>query len=430
MQLLLFLQMFALIYAHSWMSCPPSFDSSVTRGGESTNVCEAKSGTLITTSVKGNDRLKVGWVSNNHGGGFVRISLVPEISSSSNPTLSAIKENVLKVACYGYDMRPGKFLNGDCNHPCNARGGCEYQSNTSDIHRYDTTVAIPTNLPTGFYILQWAALVGNGGIYNSCARIFITNDALIGNCTALTSISVPPCLRTAGGLSSSVLLDGCKMGLFCFGSGGNNVDHNIAQAPVNINCDPRASCNLAIYSNTCALEAPDIRNPTNPVASCQGYQIPINSIVNSSVGNTVTSSTGVQSSIETYPAIPTVPGATYVTVGNVVYEQLPECQCAKITPTNCPPIYGAMPTGRPNPNYERDYFPYGKINIAPIANNRTSIQCDYPINTGCPFSAERFFCYEGKLARCVWNKWVIMDCAPGTHCEDDGNGGLCVWNTQ
>lgn len=71
---------------------------------------------------------KVGWTSNNHGGGYVRLALVPE--SKMNDRQAYLK-NVLKVVCFGHDQRPGMFRFGDCKHPCNARPGCQYQSGKS-----------------------------------------------------------------------------------------------------------------------------------------------------------------------------------------------------------------------------------------------------------------------------------------------------------
>ena len=72
----------------------------------------------------------MGWTSNNHAGGFVRIALVPEGQHKSNKNF---EQNVLKVACYGKDQRPGGTRYGDCVHPCNTRPGCEYQSGWLDV---------------------------------------------------------------------------------------------------------------------------------------------------------------------------------------------------------------------------------------------------------------------------------------------------------
>lgn len=40
--------------------------------------CEREGRKKIVAEVKAGDRLKVGWTSNNHAGGWVRLSLVPE----------------------------------------------------------------------------------------------------------------------------------------------------------------------------------------------------------------------------------------------------------------------------------------------------------------------------------------------------------------
>ena len=74
--------------------------------------------------------LKVGWTSNNHGGGFVRISLVPD---GQHQDENIAINSVLKYVCYGHDTREGRTKYGDCKHPCNARGGCQYpQGNVDD----------------------------------------------------------------------------------------------------------------------------------------------------------------------------------------------------------------------------------------------------------------------------------------------------------
>ena len=55
----------------------------------------------MTTHVQAGDRLKVGWTSNNHGGGFVRLSLAPKSQISQ----ATFDQNVLKTSCYGHDER-------------------------------------------------------------------------------------------------------------------------------------------------------------------------------------------------------------------------------------------------------------------------------------------------------------------------------------
>ena len=77
---------------------------------------------------------KVGWTSNNHGGGFVRISLVPD---GQHQDENIAIRNVLKYVCYGHDTREGRTKYGDCKHPCNARGGCQYpQGSVNSIHSW------------------------------------------------------------------------------------------------------------------------------------------------------------------------------------------------------------------------------------------------------------------------------------------------------
>ena len=72
--------------------------------------------------------IMVGWTSNNHGSGYVRLALVPE---SKKDDRQAYLKNVLKVVCYGHDQRSGMFRFGYCKYPCNARPGCQYQSGKS-----------------------------------------------------------------------------------------------------------------------------------------------------------------------------------------------------------------------------------------------------------------------------------------------------------
>ena len=67
--------------------------------------------------------MQVGWPSNNHGGGFVRISLVPE---NQHQDESIALRNVF----YGHDTRAGRTRFGDCQHPCDGRGGCDYPTGT------------------------------------------------------------------------------------------------------------------------------------------------------------------------------------------------------------------------------------------------------------------------------------------------------------
>ena len=83
--------------------------------------------------------LQLGWPSNNHGGGFVRISLVP-VSQYQDEAVAL--KNVLKFVCYGHDTRPSRTRYGDCKHPCNARGGCDYPTGTFIMLQCETFMKI------------------------------------------------------------------------------------------------------------------------------------------------------------------------------------------------------------------------------------------------------------------------------------------------
>ena len=67
-----------------------------------------------------------------------------------------------------------------------------------DVERYDTTIAIPTNLPDGFYSLQVAMIVGNGGVYNSCAKLRIFGGNPSFNCWSSKAPVTYKCRRAAG----------------------------------------------------------------------------------------------------------------------------------------------------------------------------------------------------------------------------------------
>jgi hypothetical protein len=119
---------------------------SLSRTGNIKPPCESVDPTkLVGYSVKAGDRLKIGWDSGNRGAGFVRLALAPQ----SDITEAAFNKSVLKQTCFGTDSRPGRYAFGNCVHPCNARGGCEFQNAGSDNQRYDTTITVPTNLKDG-----------------------------------------------------------------------------------------------------------------------------------------------------------------------------------------------------------------------------------------------------------------------------------------
>lgn len=233
-----------IVTSHSWMTCPPSFmNGNVGRGGEQDNTCENDGRSAFVTNVEAGDRLKTGWTSNNHAGGFVRLSLVPFGQQNNEEVL---KKNVLKFVCYGHDTRPHKTIFGDCKHPCDARPGCEYQNNQYDIHRFDTTITIPTNLKEGFYVLQAAMLVGNTAKpYNSCAKLYIRGGNPSFNCERRSPILTYSCLKSGGpALKNSIIEAGSARGDFCYHLDGTigEVDDFLTDVPINVECDPRLSC--------------------------------------------------------------------------------------------------------------------------------------------------------------------------------------------
>ncbi|XP_028393958.1 uncharacterized protein LOC114518207 isoform X2 [Dendronephthya gigantea] len=255
---------------HSWVSCPRSFDPSPYRGGNQIGPCEPWYHGVVNP-VKAGDRIKVGWTSNNHGGGFVRLALVPESEMNNR---EAYKRNVLKFTCYGHDQRPGRYAYGDCKHPCNARPGCEYQSERDDVERYDTTLTIPYNLKDGVYVLQWISLVGNiKEPYYSCVKLKVSGGNSNLNCHSNDPIPTAKCHRS-GGPPMDVISKGTTRGKFCFRKDGvGHVDENVRQVPINVDCDPRITCQLSIWDG-CKNELTGIENPWNPRQKNCGSIVP------------------------------------------------------------------------------------------------------------------------------------------------------------
>lgn len=243
-----------LVKGHSWMSCPRPFDTYPDKAGDTTGPCE-KWYKGATTDVLAGDRLKVGWTSNNHGGGYVRLALVPESQKDSH---EAYLNNVLKVVCYGHDQRPGMFRFGDCKHPCNARPGCQYQSDVLDNERYDTTITIPFNLADGIYILQYKAAIGiELKPYYNCAKLRVTGGDPSLDCTTDKAPPVGPCrLGPPGaGLPLSNLTKDAKLGDFCFHPDKvGAIDDRIREVPINVDCDPRITCQVSVSPAVCKHE--------------------------------------------------------------------------------------------------------------------------------------------------------------------------------
>ena len=73
-----------------------------------------------------------------------------------------------------------------------------------DIHRYDTTFTIPTNLKPGYYVLQASMLVGNTQTpYYSCSKLYIKGGNPSFNCA-----SNEPALKYSWMKSGGPALDG------------------------------------------------------------------------------------------------------------------------------------------------------------------------------------------------------------------------------
>jgi len=244
-----------MVEGHSWMSCPRPFNQNPLRGGTLSPPCEQVY-KPARTPVKAGDRLKVGWTSNNHGGGYVRLALIRAKNDNRfnfyGATEDEFKNNVLKFACYGHDETIGvKF--GDCVHPCNARPGCEFQRDVTDVERFDTTITVPTNLSPGLYILQAAQLVGNARTpYFSCSLLDVSGGNPGLDCKSSDQPTTYNCIKSPAGAEISVLTTGTKRGDFCFlASGRGEIDDRILEVPVNVDCDPREHCGLSVNNAKC-----------------------------------------------------------------------------------------------------------------------------------------------------------------------------------
>ena len=125
---------------------------------------------------------------------------------------------MLKVTCFGHDQRTGRFSFGSCNHPCNGRRGCEFQSKSDDTERFDTTITVPYNID-GDYVLQMVAYVGVSlsPVY-SCARIKVSKGDLSRSCSAPATIPTPSSCRNVGTFVVNDVTTGGKAGAFCFGA--------------------------------------------------------------------------------------------------------------------------------------------------------------------------------------------------------------------
>ncbi|KAJ3044987.1 hypothetical protein HDV00_012407 [Rhizophlyctis rosea] len=257
-------------FPYFYFSCPSSFNPSVDRLGSTTGPCEpASSNGRPVTQVTAGDRLKVGWVSGNQGGGYVRLALVAEADAGDAVNFD---RNVLKTTCFGYDQREGRFAFGTCVHPCDGRPGCLWQSAESDDERYDTTITVPYNLADGRYVLQMVALPGNSPspVY-SCSLLSVTGGTPDLNCPAPSNIpEATDCLKAAGPSLDVITTNvNAEAGAYCYASDGpSSIDAAIADRPINAACDPRVSCDLSVNRDICRQDLSDIDNPLQPSQTC------------------------------------------------------------------------------------------------------------------------------------------------------------------
>lgn len=116
----------------------------------------------VTTYSRG-QMVSFTWTRNNHRGGFIRFSLVPEQMRMNR---TAHDMMTFRYACFESD-----------------RHLCDVKNCGTDIWLYKTRVEIPTSLPDGDYILGWAwfgGLFDNSyfGDYYSCAPVKIQGGPL------------------------------------------------------------------------------------------------------------------------------------------------------------------------------------------------------------------------------------------------------------
>jgi len=217
----------------------------------------------------------VGWTSNNHAGGYVRLALVPE---GQHKVYTHFEQNVLKIACYGHDERKGGSSYGDCKHPCNGRPGCGYQADIYDGNRYDTTIKIPYNLAPGVYVLQYMSAMSNHKtFYYSCSRLQISGGKPSLPCKRTGLAPVAPGCMKGMAIPLSKYQSKTKMGNFCFSpTGPGDQDADMRRVPINPKCDPRITCQLSVDFKGCMKQdrMDKITNPHDPQQKCGSVKPP------------------------------------------------------------------------------------------------------------------------------------------------------------
>jgi len=186
----------------------------------------------------------------------VRLSMVPEGAEIVQDNFDM---NVMKVTCFGHDTRANKTAFGQTVHPGNARGPCEYQTDPTDINRYDTGMTVPYNLKPGFYVLQTMMLQGNdGNPYKSCARLHVKQGDENLVCSGQGFPRRTGCLEAGGGAVSKILPANARAANFCYQKpkGGNigHIDSDISKVPINVHCAGGKTCGLSYKPSLCEQE--------------------------------------------------------------------------------------------------------------------------------------------------------------------------------
>eukprot|EP00842_Homolaphlyctis_polyrhiza_P006976 jgi/Hompol1/868/HPOL_004433-RA len=416
-----------------WLGCPPSFNTSLQRSGVTTGPCEPADINFVTSyAVQAGARLKVGWDSGNHGG-KPSFNLVPLLVPGS----------ILKLTCFGYDDRPGRYAFGNCVHPCNARGGCFFQANVTDNEKFDTTITIPYNLANGDYVIQLAAFVGNSAdaVY-SCSKITVAGGNPLLNCPAAPTISIPTCV-TAAAPDYTALLAGTTPGQFCYSpTGPGNIDDAILEPPVNIDCDPRISCDLSVRPDLCLIDLPTILTPeTSPHQNCA-------TVTTTNVFPTATSSSSSSSSTATDSPTPTPTPTTSSTTSSIESTTMPSTTLPASSTATPTASTSSFSSTTPTKTRTRTKVTTTRVTTSrstkttstpsiPLVTSTPIIACGqvFPVivpGSACSVNSSPQQCSGiDSYAQCAWletapgiisSGWVVRQCGQGEGCRMLGAG--------
>jgi len=400
---------------------------SSTRAGINSGPCEnfdpAKS---FVQNVTAGSRLKVGWLSGNRGGGFVKLSLAPAASTIEQ---SNFDSGVLKVTCFGHDQRPNRFSFGSCNHACNARGGCDFQSDPSDLERFDTTITVPYNVE-GLQFLQLEAYVGVSlsPVYSCSALNVVGGDSSL-PCSAPAAIPVANTCESVSSITSDDLITGVSAGKFCFNSDGTAaIDDNIASVPVNSECDPRVSCGFANLAQLCQADITQtILDPTvSPhVASCTLTAWTPPTSAPKTATTTAIEIVTTEAPVPTTEApVPTTEAPVPTTEVPVPTTEVPVLTTEVPVPTTEVPV----PTEAPSVTTTTE-------NETATYSTTTCVSSNAVIAPGssCDASSALKICSGSQIAICsqyetlsgYFGKYLFIDCPEGTVCDQSCGHPVC-----